>query len=639
MKNNLNINCSLKSDNVRLPYVYAFFALISILVYFNALRAGFLYDDKFFVVRNLYIRNLKFIPQIFKTDVFHFAPSPSSYYRPIQMLSYLFDYNLWKLNPSGYHLTNIAIHSLNSFLVYLLIILIFKDRLLALLSAVFFCIHPIQIGVVTVIGGRSNILEMMFMLLSLISLVRYYRDNRLPEYLLALFLFILAVLSREGALLTPFFIILCGLSLNVDRKRLFLTFLPFLAICGLYLFLRAHFLPSDKLKIEGILSWPKITAFFYFAQSYIAQLILPYGLAIKILPQKAAFSLVMFPLSCAFILASAALIISKDRVALFGSAFYLLGLLPVLNLLGNIFFLGRVLSEPYVYPASVGFFIIAGRILSKFYNRFPKPGLEAVALVTLSYACLTAANNLNYKDETRFYNYVLSVDRNNTIAHLNLGNIYFGKKMFAQAEREARIVLGIEPDAWDAYLLLGNISREKGDLGEAAKMYRLASLLNPDSIEALNNLGLVYRAQGSVDKAIATFKMAIAINPEAVTAMQNLADIFIAAKSYNEALALCVRILKLDPGDISCRVKTGIILAESGRIRQAESAFKEALELDPNSVEALRNIGVFYANSGDLNKAISVWKQALSINPDDRESRKNIEQAQAIIKSGRINSR
>lgn len=92
-------------------------------------------------------------------DIFHFATSPSNYYRPLQMLSYSLDYFFWRLNPIGYHLMNILIHSLNSFLEFLLLYLVFKDKILALFAAVFFCVHPIHIGVVSVIGGRSNILE------------------------------------------------------------------------------------------------------------------------------------------------------------------------------------------------------------------------------------------------------------------------------------------------------------------------------------------------------------------------------------------------------------------------------------------------------------------------------------------------
>ncbi len=639
MKNNFSISGYLKSGRLGLSCAYVFFALISIFVYFNALHNGFLYDDKFFVVRNLYIRSLNFIPYLFKIDAFHFAPSPSDYYRPVQLLSYALDYFFWKLNPFGYHLDNILIHSVNSFLVFLLVWRIFKDIFLALLSAVFFCVHPIHIGAVTVIGGRSNILEMMFMLLSLLALLRYYLDRQIPAYLLSLSLFILAVLSREGALLEPFFIILCALVLKVDKKKIAYSLLPFLAIGLFYLIWRSHFMPSDKLRFQGIFSWPRLSAFFYLCQSYVAQLILPIGVAIRILPQKLISSLILVSLSLGYSLAALALAISKNKIALFGLVFYFFGLAPVLNLIGHISSLGRIISEPYVYLASVGFFIILAYFLLKAYARFPKTSGFGIALIILFYGSLTVANNLNYRDEESFYNYLLSADQKNTIAHLNLGNIYLKKRMFAQAEKESRVVLKIEPDAWDAYLLLGNISKEKGDLAGAAKLYERALILKPGSTEALNNLGLIYMAQGSDAKAIGLFKEAIAISPDSLVAMQNLADILIAKKSYQEALELCDKILKLDPEDISAQVKIGIILAESGRIRQAESVFKEALKLDPNSVEALRNLGVLYANAGYLDKAMAMWEKALSINPDDKETLKNIQRAKTIKDSKGIKPR
>ncbi|MDD5156022.1 MAG: hypothetical protein PHF11_06045, partial [Candidatus Omnitrophica bacterium] len=450
MKNFIKAKGYLKSVRVSLLSVYCLFALVSLCIYFNGLHNDFLHDDRFFIVQNLYLRSPAFLPQLLKMDIFHFSPSPSGYYRPIQMLSYGLDYFFWGLNPFGYHLTNVIIHSLNSFLVFLLVYLLFRSRLLGLLSGVLFCIHPIHIGVVTVIGGRSNILEMMFVFLALVSLVRYYIDKRNWEYLLSLLLFMLAVLSREGALLLPFFAVLCAAVLKVDKKRLALTILPFVVICVLYLLFRGHFMPNDKLKFHDILSWQRLSVFFYLVQSYVSQLILPFGLAARILPLKAALNMFLTPLSFAFILGAALSVVFKNKPAAFGFIFYLLGLLPLLNLVDNIYFFGKILSEPYVYMASVGFFIIAAAMLTRFYARLPKIAAPVTVLIILFYASLTVANNMNYRDEATFYKYLLNVDKNNTIAHLNLGNVYLTKKMFGQAEKEARIVLEIEPDAWDA---------------------------------------------------------------------------------------------------------------------------------------------------------------------------------------------
>jgi tetratricopeptide (TPR) repeat protein len=463
----------------------------------------------------------------------------------------------------------------------------------------------------------------------------YYNYKKIRTYFLSLFLFILAVLSREGALLLPLFIILCGAILNVDKKRLLLSLLPFLLICGFYLFFRTRFMPSDKLKLQEILSWQKWSAFFYLAQNYISQLILPTGLAIKILPKGYLLNLILIPLSLVYLLVTTILIIARHKVVMFGFVFYLLGLLPVLNLFSHICSLGKILSEPYVYMASVGFFIILAYILIRLFAHFPKIISAAIILIIFSYGSFTVINNINYKDEKQFYNYMLKVDPGNTIAHLNLGNIYLKKKMFDEAAKEARVVLRLEPDAWDAYLLLGNVSKEKGDLNKAEELYNRVLILKPGSFEAMNNLGLIYKMQGTDEKAIEEFKRAIAINPELVTTMHNLADILIGKKLYNEALALCDKILKLKPQDINAHVKIGIILAESGHLQQAELVFKEALRLDPDSVEALRNLGVLYANSGDFNRAVSLWKRVLAIKPDDEEAKKNIERAKTIKENQR----
>jgi len=630
MKNNFNISGSLNSDKVRLPYVYAFFALISVFIYFNALHSSFLYDDQYFVVQNFYIKNLNLLPKIFTMDVFHFTyESPVNYYRPLQMFSYFWDYFFWKLNPFGYHLHNILIHSLNSFLVFLLISTIFKDKFLALITALLFCIHPINIGVVTVVGGRSNLLEATFMFLSLITLIRHYRNNDKITYALSIFLFVLAILSREGALLLPIFILLCALTLKIDKKKILVSILPYIIIFALYLIFRTHFMPSHRLKLQNLFCLDRFYLFFYLCHDYLLQLILPRGLAIKILPKDLIFIATFIPVSFIYFLLIKTLV-SKNKIAIFSFLFYIISLLPLINLSENIPYFSPILAEPYVYVASIGFFLIISYFLLKVYFYFPKSAFFCIILISSFYGALTFINNNNYRNEETFYNYLLSVDPKSSLARINLGNVYYEKKNFNEAKKQADIVLATEPDFWQAYLLLGNVFKEEGNLEKALEMYRKTLTLNPLSTATIINIGLAYKTKGQDDRAINAFKKAIELNPESLVAMQNLADILITRKSYNEALALCDKILKLSPDDTGARVKIGIVLAESGHLQQAESVFKEALKLGPNSVEALRNLGVLYANTGDLNKAISMWTKALDINPDDKETRKNIERAKAI---------
>ena len=95
--------------------------IISIGVYLNALPNEFVYDDEGQVLGNLWISDVKNIPEIFLTDVWAFAGEErlSNYYRPLMHIIYMIDYHIFGLKPWGFHLTNIIFHAGVTLLVFM----------------------------------------------------------------------------------------------------------------------------------------------------------------------------------------------------------------------------------------------------------------------------------------------------------------------------------------------------------------------------------------------------------------------------------------------------------------------------------------------------------------------------------------
>src|SRR5689334_3771016 len=59
------------------------------------------------------------------------------HYVPLSWMTLELDYVLWGMNPRGYHFTSIAIHAVNSVLVYLLALRILDERLKSRMFAAF----------------------------------------------------------------------------------------------------------------------------------------------------------------------------------------------------------------------------------------------------------------------------------------------------------------------------------------------------------------------------------------------------------------------------------------------------------------------------------------------------------------------
>src|SRR4030065_2451983 len=101
----------------------AILLIISIGVYLNALSNEFVYDDEYQVLGNPWLRDVKYVPKIFFTNVWAFVgkESLSNYYRPFMHIIYMIDYHIFGLKPSGFQLTNILLHGGVSVFLFLLL--------------------------------------------------------------------------------------------------------------------------------------------------------------------------------------------------------------------------------------------------------------------------------------------------------------------------------------------------------------------------------------------------------------------------------------------------------------------------------------------------------------------------------------
>ncbi|MFH1395618.1 MAG: hypothetical protein ABIH09_05625, partial [Candidatus Omnitrophota bacterium] len=245
-------------------------ALIGFAVYFNSLNGTFIWDDDHLVKDNIYITNAVHFPTLFSAHIGAGAHIDYSSYRPLQMVTYLIDYSFWKLDVRGYHLTNILLHILASIALYWLISVLFKNSLLALLASLFFVCHPIHTEAVSYISGRADSLALLFMLLCLV----FYIKKSGISYFFALTCYVLALLSRENAVMLVTLIPLCCYSCNkrVNIKK----FLPLLSIALIYLCLRVTVLSFHKASPTSL--FQRIPGFFEALTTYIKLLFVPFGL-------------------------------------------------------------------------------------------------------------------------------------------------------------------------------------------------------------------------------------------------------------------------------------------------------------------------------------------------------------------------
>ena len=166
--------------------------------------------------------------------------------RPIVSSINLLDYELWGLNPIGYHITNAIFHLINIILVFIFSLQIFNKRNLALICSLIFLFHPIIGSSVYWISGRTDIIACMFYLFSAIQLNKFILHNNYKFLILSSFSFFAALLSKEISITIPlihiwqiiYYVYIQNRSFNFNNliKRVIIADLLIISIFFIYRF-------------------------------------------------------------------------------------------------------------------------------------------------------------------------------------------------------------------------------------------------------------------------------------------------------------------------------------------------------------------------------------------------------------------
>ena len=141
------------------------------------------------------------------------------YFRPLVTLSMAVDQRLWGRQAWGFHLTNLGLHLLATGLVYRIGRQLVKHARVALFAAVLFGLHPVQVGAVQWISGRSDVLMTVFFLAALTSDLELRLRPSAAAWRAALPVGFcaLALLAKESALSLP--LVLLATQALVPRPR------------------------------------------------------------------------------------------------------------------------------------------------------------------------------------------------------------------------------------------------------------------------------------------------------------------------------------------------------------------------------------------------------------------------------------
>ncbi|CAM5388912.1 hypothetical protein [Thauera mechernichensis] len=211
------------------PFLALIPALLAAALYIPGLGGSFILDDGFNILQNqlLYIEALNAESLINAALSFHDGNGA----RPLPMLSFALDY--WRtgvMSPSAFKVTNVLIHAITTFcLAFLLRRLLLLARwdlqsasLWALIMALIWAIHPLQVSSVMYVVQRMQTMATLFIMLAMWAYLAMRQAQICGERgrgwgVLMLLFWALALACKEDAALLPAYLL--ALELTVLQFR------------------------------------------------------------------------------------------------------------------------------------------------------------------------------------------------------------------------------------------------------------------------------------------------------------------------------------------------------------------------------------------------------------------------------------
>lgn len=560
----------------------ALIVLLGLIAYGNSLHNRFAFDDYSVIEVNPQIANLSAIGDLFNHDYFEMSGEKS--YRPLVTLTYIIDAVIWKLNPFGYHLTNLLFHLGSAVILLYLGILLTGSATASLIAALLFVCHPLMTESVCSITFREDIMCGLFLWLALFGYIHYRKTDNPALIGVALASYFLSILSKEMGLAFVPIIVVFELFYRKKPKSagiFVLTGGGIALVTVLFLLLRFVWMrnPQDYYTAPPFSIATLIKTLLVYVQLYWFPIRLR-----TIYYSEYLFIHWREVVLCVLAVTGTAAGVWSLRAPYRKRAFLLLAatlvsLVPVLN----IYPIRHPIAERYTYVPAFGFLLVMGLIVcAVMYRSSRRAGLVILVGCLVLFTGRTIARNSVWLDNFSLW---LSTTRQN-------------------------------PWAVEAQYSLGHAYQMRGMTNEAIRAYKRALRLNPDYFDAHVNLGRAYLDLDLPRKAIEEFMIAARIDPDKPIVYYNLGVAYTKLSDDRSAINNYMRAIQLEPQYVDAYNSLGGIFARLGDTERARTYWHEAVRVDPTFAQGYANLGSLYANIGDKEKARYYWYKALQIDPD-----------------------
>ena len=605
-----------KQFKIDKKHIIALFLIVSVLVvYWPVQHYEFVsYDDYTYIKSNRHIQD----GWTGKSIRWAFTSADYDSWQPMTWLSWMLDYELYGLDPGGYHRTNLLLHIANSLLLFFILSSMTGAVWRCGFVAALFALHPLHVESVAWIAERKDVLSIFFGMLTFLAYLHYVKDRSVARYLLLLILFILGLMSKPMLVTLPFVLLLLdywplgrfakpaddgfdqegSLPRQNGKTRetvlfLFLEKTPLLLFSIISSFV-TYFTQQHYGAMAAAESWPLATRLANAIVAYliyIEKIVWPWPLAV-FYPHPGSQPVWAIALSLLLLTAISVYVFVRRRAYayLFTGWFWYIGtLVPVIGIVqvGE-----QAIADRYTYLPSIGLFMLLAWGLYGFAKgSSPRTRISALlgSGMILVFMLLSRQQVPYWQNSAALFDHALQVTTDNYVAHNNFGNILL----------------------------------EQGKLDEALIHFRKAAALKPENARFHRNIGLVLLRQGKSGEAAEAFLKAIRLDPRYGQAYFSLGDVYFSQRRFMEAAEQYEKTLHWQPDHAEAHNNLSMILMQNGQTAAAVRHCAAAIRVKPDFAEAWNNMGVALAYQGQLPLAVEHFENALNLKPDYVGARNN----------------
>jgi len=545
------------------------------------------WDDQEYVTENPLIRSLSMdnIGKMFTTQT-------GSNYVPLPLLTYAVEYSIWGLNPVPYHITNILLHLLCTLLVFLLLQRLNLSAPFAAAGALLFGIHPMGTESVAWVTERKDLLYSIFYFASLLVYLRYVKagNRKAVWYVASIGLFVLALFSKIQAVSLP--LVLLAADYYLKRNgwlKLLLEKIPYFILSIAFgvagIFILSH---VGALKVNEMFG---LTERFFFAtyalSAYVLKFFVPVMLsALHPYPGPGGMTLpLLYYLSPLFVLIVAFAVYltgRKTRAVIFGSLFFLLSIVFMLQLFGagQGFLADRFTKVPYL-----GFVFIAGWGLEQAVSKWPRWKWLVWTLLagySLAFSIYSYNRCKVWKNgETLWTDVISKYSDRDPRAFSCRGLYYRDENDNERALADFNVALRHSKPDPQIMLMRGNIFFDRGLYDSAYLDYTRVLRIRMDDALALGNLGVIYAKRSMFDSAIICLDRSIRLDSSNPNTFANRAVAYDGLGNTGESIADFKRYLALQPGDERVVMSIAFAYRKLGRHQESLEWMDKAIAIKP----------------------------------------------------------